>query len=665
MTQISPHQSSQGFIIGIDTGGTYTDAVVVDPVAKKVLHAAKALTTKGDYAIGVSEAMVAALQAVSPSDIAMVSVSTTLATNAVVEGHGSAVGVVLIGFDAQMVARTKIAESFPGIEIIAAAGGHDHAGGEVQKFDAAHVAREVQRVGKSVAAYAVASSFGVRNAAHEIAARDVIARETGLPVTLSSDLSTSLDAPRRALTAVLNARLISRITALIVAVRKSMAQLGIAAPLMIVKGDGSLAAADKVLLKPIETVLSGPAASLVGAQWLTGANDLIMSDMGGTTTDIGVLMNGRPQVAEQGAEVGGWRTMVKAIDVKTSGLGGDSEVHIGLNGALTLGPQRAVPVSLIGARFPEVIAMLEGDLADTEGGSLHGKFVLLPFGAAQGDATGLLPREAELLAQIGERPVSLRRLAVSSGAQRSISVLRKKGLIQFASLTPSDVSHVLDLQNNWSKPAAVLAAKLATRFRDMKNPDEERIVAFSRMVWDLTVSQSARSILAAIMPMATTDSAVVDAVCAGKAQLGLVKPALTPSLPIVAVGGPVKVYYGEVGNRLGCPVIFAENCDVANAVGAAAGLIIHRVKIMVEADGKGLFLVQGQGKTENFTSGVAALTHAEAMALDLARNIAVQNGAFEPVVTTAIEKHLLPDARDDEGLLVATITAEASGAPEY
>ncbi|RXM21876.1 hydantoinase/oxoprolinase family protein, partial [Citrobacter sp. AAK_AS5] len=89
--------------------------------------------------------------------------------------------------------------------------------------------------------------------------------------------------------------------------------IGIDCPLMIVKGDGTLALAERVALRPIETVLSGPAASLVGASWLSGLRDFIMSDMGGTTTDLGVLLDGRPQVAEQGAEVGGWRTMVKAI----------------------------------------------------------------------------------------------------------------------------------------------------------------------------------------------------------------------------------------------------------------------------------------------------------------------------------------------------------------
>ena len=162
------------------------------------------------------------------------------------------------------------------------------------------------------------------------------------------------------------------------------------------------ALAERVALRPIETVLSGPAASLVGASWLCGRSDFIMSDMGGTTTDLGVLANGRPQVAEQGAEVGGWRTMVKAIDVKTIGLGGDSEIAIGLNGVITVGPQRVAPISLLGSRYPEVVAMLEADLADTEGGSMHGKFVLKPFGANDALTAEVNAKEAELLAMVGD-----------------------------------------------------------------------------------------------------------------------------------------------------------------------------------------------------------------------------------------------------------------------
>ncbi len=540
------------YLIGVDTGGTYTDAAVIEANGHKVVASAKAITTKGDLSIGVSEAIRAAIarlpKDLRPQDIALVSVSTTLATNAVVEGHGSAVGVILIGFDPAMAERTGIAKAFPGMPMALIGGGHDHNGEEALPLDVA--ALDAAIGGMAVDAFAIASAFAVRNPAHERRARDLVSKYTGKPATLSTELTSALDAPRRALTAVLNARLIARVSMLIAAVRRSMADLHIVCPLMIVKGDGTLALAEKVALRPIETVLSGPAASLVGASWLSGFNDFIMSDMGGTTTDLGVLRNGRPRVAEHGAEVGGWRTMVKAIDVKTIGLGGDSEIAIGLNGRLEVGPQRVAPISLLASRYPEVLAILEADLADTEGGSMHGKFVLRPFGAAEAPLTGELnPREAEILALVDERPRSIRRIAVSSAAQRALASLKRRGLVQTGGFTPSDAAHVLGLQDNWPGPAAMIAARLMQRFRDMRLGDDARVEAFCHDVWSETVRLSARVILDTAMAKSFGNHEIVDAVCSGRGQLGLAKIMLSPAVPVVAVGGPVKVYYPEVGKR--------------------------------------------------------------------------------------------------------------------
>jgi len=657
--------ASKTYLIGVDTGGTYTDAAVIEAEGHKVVASAKAITTKGDLSLGVTAAVTAAIaalpQELKPRDIKLVSVSTTLATNAVVEGHGSAVGVLLIGFDAAMAERTGIARAFPGMPLKLIGGGHNHSGEEAQRLDVA--ALEVAIGEMPVDAYAIASAFAVRNPAHEHKARELVTRYTGKPATLSTELTSALDAPRRALTAVLNARLISRISMLIAAVRKSMDGLGIVCPLMIVKGDGTLALAEKVALRPIETVLSGPAASLVGASWLCGRKDFIMSDMGGTTTDLGILIHGRPQVAEHGAEVGGWRTMVKAIDVKTIGLGGDSEISVGLNGRLDVGPQRVAPVSLIASRFPDVIGMLEADLADSDGGSLHGRFALRPFGAAAAPEAELNPREQELLALIGERPKPFRKVAVSSAAQRALASLKRKGLIQTSGFTPSDAAHVLGLQSNWPGPAAELAARLMVRFRDMKAGDAARTESFCREVWHETVRRSCRVILDCAFGRNLGDHELVDAVCSGRGSLGHARVALSPAMPVVAVGGPVKVFYGEVGRRLGCEVVFPPFFDVANAVGAATGVVAQAVAIDVEGDGSGLFRVHGPAGVADFTSGAAALAAAEEMARSLATTAARQLGAEDIEVHLSVAKSHLPDAVDDNGLLQAEVRAEAIGRP--
>jgi N-methylhydantoinase A/oxoprolinase/acetone carboxylase beta subunit len=389
-----------------------------------------------------------------------------------------------------------------------------------------------------------------------------------------------------------------------------------------------------------------------------------MSDMGGTTTDLGLLINGRPQVAEQGAEVGGWRTMVKAIDVKTIGLGGDSEIAIGLNGRIDVGPQRVAPVSLLAARYPEVVAMLESDLAESEGGSLHGKFVLKPFGATGPATAEVTPREAEILALVEERPKPIRKVAVSSAAQRALVSLKRKGLVQTGGFTPSDAAHVLGLQDNWPGPAAALAAKLMVRFRDMKLGDNARVEGFCREVWSETVRRTAKVILDTAFGRSFGEHELVDAVCAGRGAVGFAKVSLSPAVPVVAVGGPVRVYYEEVGRRLSCEVVFPPFFDVANAVGAATGVIAQTVTVNVEGDGSGLFRVHGPSGTAVFTSAAAALAAAEEQARSSALDAVRQLGAADPEVQLSIGKHHLPDAVDDNGLLEAVVKAEALGRPE-
>jgi N-methylhydantoinase A/oxoprolinase/acetone carboxylase beta subunit len=254
--------------------------------------------------------------------------------------------------------------------------------------------------------FAVAARFATRNPAHEVAARALIRRVTGRPVTCSHELSAQLNGPKRALTAVLNARLIGMIDRLVAACERHLAAIGIDAPLMVVRGDGALISAAMVRERPIETILSGPAASIVGARWLTGESDALVSDIGGTTTDVALLRGGLPEIDPQGARVGPYRTMVEAVAMRTTGLGGDSEVHLvteGLQGGLRLGPRRLVPVSLLAVEHGAMVHdALDRWLSADAVGEQDGRFVI-PMG---GQAGGLTAREEGVLARI-TRPMPL------------------------------------------------------------------------------------------------------------------------------------------------------------------------------------------------------------------------------------------------------------------
>ncbi|MFT6683029.1 MAG: N-methylhydantoinase A/oxoprolinase/acetone carboxylase beta subunit, partial [Loktanella salsilacus] len=259
-----------GYLLGVDTGGTYTDAAVLDGDATRVLAKAKALTSRPDLAIGVAGAIDAAIAkaGIAATDIDVVSLSTTLATNALVEGQGGRIALIFIGFDAQELTRAGLQDALRGDPVIALPGGHTHAGTEAAAFDTDALRTALQDL-PPVTGFAVAASFATRNPAHEIAAADLIRTATGLPVTCSHELSAALGGPKRALTAVLNARLIGMIAGLITAVEAHLTAIGVTARLMVVRGDGALIPADMARTRPIETILSGPAASVAGAAWLT------------------------------------------------------------------------------------------------------------------------------------------------------------------------------------------------------------------------------------------------------------------------------------------------------------------------------------------------------------------------------------------------------------
>ncbi|MGQ9501009.1 MAG: hydantoinase/oxoprolinase N-terminal domain-containing protein, partial [Anaerolineae bacterium] len=271
-------------LLGIDTGGTYTDAVLFDDV-DGVIASAKALTTKYDLTVGIREAVDRVLADVRLVPLVrLVSLSTTLATNAVVEGQGAPICLLLIGYPPDALDYEGLGQVMKGNPVIFIRGGHTVTGEEQAPLDLAAVRQAIEENAARVAAFAVSGYFAVRNPEHELKVRQLIREVTDLPVTCGHELSSNLNAPRRALTTALNARLIPFLRQLIIAVRTLLGEKGVRAPLMVVKGDGSLVEAQVALERPVETILSGPAASVVGARYLSGEHELVVVEMWGTST---------------------------------------------------------------------------------------------------------------------------------------------------------------------------------------------------------------------------------------------------------------------------------------------------------------------------------------------------------------------------------------------
>ena len=352
--------------LGIDTGGTYTDAVLVDGRTQSVLEKSKSLTTRHNLIEGIAESINKTVGSgvtgsYRPEDISLVCLSTTLATNSIVEGHGAKAALILMGYRQSQLALAHLDEAARDMPVIMVDGGHDAAGQESCPLDVDAAVQQVVDLGTTVSAVAVSGMFSVRNPAHETALREKLIEVTGLPVTCGHELSASLDAPRRALTALINARLIPLIKNLIVATRQTMADHSIDAPLMVVRGDGTLVSSDFAEHSPVETILSGPAASVVGAQFLAETPDMLVSDVGGTTTDVALIKDGQPLLSHEGASVNGWRTMVEAVQIDTHGLGGDSEIlYDRERRKFTFGPHKVMPLCVLAARYPKVLTDLQG-----------------------------------------------------------------------------------------------------------------------------------------------------------------------------------------------------------------------------------------------------------------------------------------------------------------
>ncbi|MGA0963640.1 MAG: hydantoinase/oxoprolinase N-terminal domain-containing protein, partial [Paracoccaceae bacterium] len=557
------------YLLGIDTGGTYTDAVILRD-EEAVIASAKSLTTRHDLAEGIRNAAATTLQSagIDAGEIAMASLSTTLATNALVEGQGGRVGLILVGFREGDLDKHGLTQALAGDPVLVIAGGHNHAGGEVVPLDLAAIEKWVEKQ-SGISAFAVASQFATRNPTHELAVLRLLREKTVKPVSLSHQLSAKLNGPRRALTALLNARLIGLIDRLLQRAQSVLSDLGVNAPLMVVRGDGALISLDQAREKPIETILSGPAASIVGARWLTNSDNALVSDIGGTTTDIAVLRDGLPAIDPEGAKVGPYRTMVEAVAMRTFGLGGDSEVHFvsqGLQGGVTLGPRRVLPVSLAAKIDPNIVhAALDAQLRGTLPGDYDARFVRRIDVFEEG---GLSARDEGVYNRITAQFQPISDVLKTRIEAQALMRLVSRGLVQISALTPSDASHALGCVDVWDTDAAVKALSLFMRRRtgsgELLSHDSNHM---AQIVIDRLTKQTCLAVLESAFAedafdfgMAPDELAKHIMTTRGLAShRGLLRIDLGIDVPVVGLGASAPSYYPAVGKKLGCPMVLPEH----------------------------------------------------------------------------------------------------------
>jgi N-methylhydantoinase A/oxoprolinase/acetone carboxylase beta subunit len=316
--------------VGIDVGGTFTDVVVVDNDSREVVSQLKVPTTHSateGVALGIINAIERALNelGISPDDVIFIAHSTTQATNALLEGDVAQVGVIGLGSGLEGL-KAKIDTKVPAIELapnrfLRA----EHRFITNRNPDRAlieNLIAELQTKGAEV--IAVSEAFGVDRSGNEENIAN-IAREKGIFATSGHEVSTLYGLRTRTRTAVLNGAILPKMIHTATMTDECVKRAGIKAPLMIMRSDGGVMSVEEVRRRPIMTMLSGPAAGIAGALMYEKVSDGIFIEVGGTSADISVIRDGQPQT--KAAKVGGHRTYLNTLDVRTLAIAGGSMVR--------------------------------------------------------------------------------------------------------------------------------------------------------------------------------------------------------------------------------------------------------------------------------------------------------------------------------------------------
>ena len=403
-------------LLGLDVGGTHTDAVIID--GSRVIAAAKTPTNHNDLLQSVHGAMQMVLHEVSPRKIKQVNLSTTLSTNAIIEGKTEDVGVIVASGPGMDPENHRIGRIFHLV-----GGAMDHRGEETQPIDPeklSGIVEDCKASGSKV--FAAVGKFSTRNPVHEDMIREAVGDAADF-MTVGHSLSGVLNFPRRIATAYFNSAVWRIYRRFVEAVEDSFRELGLNATVNVLKADGGTMPLQRSKELPVESILSGPAASVMGIIALCDIReDSVILDIGGTTTDIIVFAGGAPLVEPEGMTVGSYATLVRSLKIRSLGIGGDSTLHF-RNNQVIVGPDRQGPSlaagSENGSEYPPTLTdamnflgLAEyGDRTASENGirKLAGKWGLEPGDLAQQALDNALKRIREatndFLDEINERPV--------------------------------------------------------------------------------------------------------------------------------------------------------------------------------------------------------------------------------------------------------------------
>jgi N-methylhydantoinase A/oxoprolinase/acetone carboxylase beta subunit len=534
----------QKYIIGIDTGGTFTDAVLMEKTTGRIVAAAKKPTTHYRLADSTGAALAALLQGTGtpPAEIGAVAVSSTLATNSVVENKGARVALFVIGY----VRHFKL----PVKAVIFVKGGHTIMGEEEEPLELDYLVSLIHGLKEEVDAYGVCAAMSMVNPTHELVTEKAIEMIDPKPVFCSHRISQTAGMHERAATAGLHAKLMPIMQEYVGGVRQAMTAHGLSCPMIIISGNAGTISSDRAVELAGMTVASGPACTAsFGADQIAG-NALVI-DVGGTTTDIAMIENGRPLMATEGCKIGDWRTHVEAIDMSTGGIGGDSHVSMNGKGHITIGPNRVVPLAMA-ADLPPIDEWL--------GKEERSRLIIFRQEADSATADALT---AFLRTRGQATPEQIRRATGLSGVTlgRDLEQLERSQQTYECGFTPTDALHVLgriDLGDRTKAlaGAAVLAGEIGMTAE-----------AFCEMVIRRTEEQIENLVIDHLVQHYWGNS--LTSFIASRNDHPVLGVNFSLKIPLIGIGAAARYFLPAVASRLATTVSFPQYCEVGNAVGAA------------------------------------------------------------------------------------------------
>lgn len=650
--------------LGIDAGGTFTDAVIHDFTSGTIIAKHKALTTKWHFSLGIDAAL-AGLPADLLTRVEMVAVSTTLATNAIVEGEGQPTGLIVMAGD------NPVKELFPHRPCAFVAGRLNMDGVEIEPIDPAEI-RDIARHmvdNDGVSGFAVSGFAGAINPQHELLVKQLLREETGCVVCCGHELSDQLNLTVRAQTAVLNARIIPRMLQFFEQLAEVLAYRAITAPVMVVKGDGTLMSAAMAREKPVETILSGPAASVAGARYLTGIGQAIVVDMGGTTTDTAAIKEGLVKVCENGARVGGHQTHVRALEMRTIGLGGDSLIiHDG--GQPRIGPGRVMPLVVAGSIASGDLDQALQYLSSRVAGRPRAPFaqqIVMATGCSRGFE--LKEKDAAILNLLSQRPYALDELSAVLGYLSHqflpLAQLEQYGLVQRCGLTPTDLLHVsgrfhrwpVQPVNHWLTMLSRATGQAPEKLTETLLQEVERELARELLTKQLAEETDVDRLEDCRLCRHLTDKLLTS-------QKGDFALQVKMQRPIIGIGAPISHFLPQTARLLGAEAIIPEHAEVANAVGAITSRIRLRRQLHIRPDDRGRFLVEGITGGRFFSELVQAEEWAVGQLLEDMHRLGRLSGTSAAAVDFTISDSTSSLAGGQTLFLGRTIRACLSGLPD-